>query len=44
MFGCVCAVFHMFLSLMGGRTPKFGTDLEGVYTAPVSGRGALGVL
>ena len=28
---CVCSVSYMVLSVMGGRTPKYGADLEGVY-------------
>ena len=28
---CVCSVSYMVLSLMGGGTPKFAADLDGVY-------------
>ena len=33
MLECVCAGFHMgFLSFGRRETPKFGVDMEGVYS------------
>ena len=32
MFLYVCSVSYMVLSFMGGGTPKFCADLEGLYS------------
>ena len=33
MLECVCVEFHRILSFGGRRTPKFGVDMDGVYSA-----------
>ena len=40
---CVCTVFHTGLNFGRGVTPKFGFDMEGVYsTKQLGGRGTGG--